>query len=360
MRDQLNRNTLAITGTPSLVSGALTVDPDQAASFNGPTSFGSASDSTSLSITGSLSIEFFLYLSALPGVMRDVVSKSGSYAVQVNTSGNVLFVVTGPSSSVTVTSNVALSTGRWYHLVCVYNGNYSGLPQLGKATVGTTTQVIDDNNGNNKVVCKATLPETALLTSATMSLQYYDEIWPVQMRAVVYADSAGSPGQLVTMSDVVLLNQPTPQWRQATLVAFPLNPVVVPAGTYYIGFAADTQAGIPKPALAIACDSTGGNTFYTNDDVTNVDTTFGTVNFATTQVLGAYCDYTAVGRTGNEGKALIYIDGARNISATYSGGIADTANALQVCPSLAAQVDELSIWNKALSSVQIATHYTAH
>ena len=67
MRDEMNHNALAITGTPTLVSGGLTVDTDQALQFNGTTNSGSVTDSTSLSITGNLSIEFFLRFPSAPG-----------------------------------------------------------------------------------------------------------------------------------------------------------------------------------------------------------------------------------------------------------------------------------------------------
>jgi hypothetical protein len=79
MRDELNRNPLVVTGTPSLVTGALTVDTDQGLSFNGTTNSASAADSTSLSITGSLSVELFLWLSSLPGSTKDVMRKTGPF-----------------------------------------------------------------------------------------------------------------------------------------------------------------------------------------------------------------------------------------------------------------------------------------
>ena len=361
MQDQLNRNPLNVIGTPTAVAGALTVDSDPALSFDGPTSYASADDSTSLSITGSLSIECFLRLAAYPGSLQSVVVKGNSYGVKIDTTGHVVFTVVNGAASVTLTSNVALQTDHWYHLVCVYNGNYSGVARFGKTTPGSTTFNVEDDAGNNKAVGKFTLAESALLTSATFSLQYFDEIWPVQMRAVVYSDLAGIPDQLVTSSDVVLLNSPTPQWRVLTPVSFPLIPVAVPTGDYHIGYVADTQAGpLNKSVLDIGCDATGGTTTRRSDSVSGVSNPFGFAANTTTQTMAAYCDYTAISRTGKEGKALIYIDGALNVSAPYSGGIADTSNALQVCPALTAQVDELSIWNKALTGVQIATHYTAH
>lgn len=357
----MNHNALAVTGTPTLTTGALTVDTDQALAFNGTTNSASATDSTSLSITGSMSIELFVYLSSLPGSTKDIVRKTGSYAVQVNSSGNVLFVVTGPSSNVTVTSNVTLSTGRWYHLVCVYNGNYSGTPRFGLTSTGSSTLTIDDDTGSNTGVTQATLSEQGILTSVSMALQYFDEIWPVSMNAVVYSDTSSLPGALVTQSPVSTLNVPTPAHRVPTWVTFPLEPVLVPAGTYYLGYQSDTIAGtLNKLALKIGMNPTGGLTALKNAAVGSPPNPFGTAASSTANVISAYCDYSPTSRSGDEGKAIIYINGAKNVSAAYAGGIADTANSLDVCPALAASVDEISIWDKALSPVQIATHYTAH
>jgi hypothetical protein len=152
-----------------------------------------------------------------------------------------------------------------------------------------------------------------------------------------------------------------PQWRTWTWVNFPLTPAVVPAGTYHIGYVADTVAGaLNKAPLVVGRDTSGGLVSQRPDSVSGPSDPFGDVLASNTGTLAAYCDYTAIARTGFEGKIVMYIDGARNTSTAYTAGIADTANALEVCPSLAAQVDELSIWNKPLSSVQVATHYTAH
>src|SRR5262245_26451052 len=168
----MNANPLTASGTGTLVAGPLTVDTNSALSLSGPGSFFSAADSTSLSITSSMSIELFLYLDSLPGATRDVVRKTSSYAVQVNTSGQVLFVLSNSPSGITLTSNMSLTTGRWYHIVCVYNGNYAGVQRFGKATLGATSTIIDDDNGNNKGVGAFTLLEPALLNTLNLSLQY--------------------------------------------------------------------------------------------------------------------------------------------------------------------------------------------
>jgi hypothetical protein len=180
------------------------------------------------------------------------------------------------------------------------------------------------------------------------------------MRAVVYADVAGAPGALVTSSPVQTLNPPSPQWRNWTWVTFPLTPAVVPAGSYHIGYIADTVAGISKAPLVVGRISTGGVTSRRNDSVSSPSDPFGTVTSSNADLLAVYLDYTAVGRTGNEAKALLYINGVRVASSVYSAGAADNANPFEIASNVAMHVDEVSVWNKALSPVQIANHYTAH
>lgn len=358
MIDQRNQNPLTVTGTPTLVTGGLTVDTNQALQFNGTTNSAAVTDSASLSITNSLSVELFVRVTALPGTTKDIVRKTGSYAVQMDSSGHILFALNG---SVIATSSVTLTTNRWYHVVCVYNNEYAGPQQFGKWTAGSQQTQVDDDNGQNKAVGKFTLAEAALLDDVNVSLQYNDEIWPVQMNAVVYADNAGAPAALVTQSGVAELNPPNPQWRTPTWVNFPLTRVVAPAGSYHIGFIADTQSGpLPKAPLTVGSEATGGTTSRRADSVGSPSNPFGTVTSSSGIEMAVYCTYTAIARSGSEGSAVIYVDGAQVASSAYNLGIADTSNALEICPALAALVDEVSIWNRPLTDVQVATHYTAH
>lgn len=357
----MNSNSLTVTGSPTLVAGALTLDTDQALSFSGPTSYAQAVDSTSLSITNSLSLEFFVKLTSYPGSTQTLVGKAGSYVVQITNAGILQFVLTGPSVTTTLSANSALSTGTWHHVVCVFNNNYAGTPRFGKSSNGSIQVQVDDDNGNPNGVTRASMVEQGLLSAVSVSLQYVDEVWPVQMCGVVYADSGGLPGALVTRSDIRLLDAPTPQWNSPTWITFPVEPVVVPAGTYHIGYVADTQAGsLGKSVLTAGAEATGGFTSYRKDSPSSPSSPFGAPVIITENVLAAYCDYTPTSRSGLEGKALIYINGALNVSTLRTDTITDTANALQVSPNMAAQIDEVSIWNKPLTGVQIATHYTAH
>jgi len=362
MRDEMNRNALTVTGTPVLTTGALTADTDQALTFNGTTNSASAADSTSLSMTGSVSVELFLYLASIPGSTKDIVRKTGSYLVSVDSNGRVLFTLVTSAGTTSLLSNTTLLTNQWYHIVCVYNNNYAGVQRFGNSTIGATTDSVDDAEGaHNCTVTQTALLEQGILNSVSMSLQYNDEIWPVNMQAVVYSDLAGFPDALVTQSEVLTLNAPYPAWRSPTWVNFPLTTVTVPAGTYWLGFIADTLAGpFPKLVLRIGANLTGGFSDYRSSSVGSPNNPFGSPIQTNSYALSAYCDYTATQRTGNEGKALIYINGAKNVSTSATGAIVDTANSLDVCPTVAASIDEVSIWDKPLTNVQIATHYTAH
>ena len=360
MQDQLNRNPLNVTGTPTLVSGALTVDTNQAVSLSGPTHFFQATDSPSLSPTSSMSVECFVKVAAYPGGSGGIVGKNSAYGLSMDAAGHVLFSINSGVTSLAVTSTVVLSLNTWYHLVGVYNGNYAGTPRFGEAAQGTTSAQVEDDNTNNKAVGKFALLETGLLTNVSILLQYIDEIWPVQMRAVVYSDNAGEPDALVTSSPIQVLNPPNPAWRVWTWVNFPLAPAVVPAGAYHVGYIADTIAGISKSPLVVSRDTVGGIASRRPDSISSPSDPFDSVSVSNTDNLSINCNYTPVGRTGNEGKVLLYINGSRNVSGVYSAGVADNANAVQVASNMAAQVDEVSIWDKALTPVQIATHYTAH
>src|SRR3990167_4357715 len=352
MIDVMNRNPLTITGTPSLVTGALTVDTDQALQFNGTTNSGSVTDSPSLSITSSMSLECFVKFAALPGSTKDLVAKASSYSLQLNSAGKLLWKLDNGASTVTVTSTATLSTNTWYHVICVYNDNYAGTEQFGEANHGASQTALTTNT---KRVGLFTLPEPALLDNVYLSLKYVDEIYAVEMRAIVYSDSAGSPDALVAQSDSVAIYDQS-IWRNPTFVPFPLA-AMVPAGDYWLGVISGEKSG----KLWITEDTSGGTRASGSDTFSDgASDPFGTPSGTGSELVSAYATYSATSRTGLEGKAIIYINGALDNSSAYTGDIADNANAVSICPSFAASVDDISIWDRALSTVEAATHYTAH
>lgn len=356
MLDQMNRNPMTVSGSPPLVDGLLTIDTDQALQFDGSTDSASAADSPSLSITGSLSLELLIELPSIPGSTKTIYAKAGSYTIQVNSSGKLLFKVENGASSVTVTSVATLLANVPYLVGCVYNEGYSGTEQFGQASHGADSarQAVNDDT---KYVTSFELPETALLNTVYLSLNYPDEVHAVDVIALVYADEAGAPGALVAQSAPQNINDES-LWRNPTFVAFPVA-AVVPAGTYWLGFMGLDP--YPGAGLYVTGASSGGTTKSGADTFSDgAEDPFGTVAGTTADLLSVYATYSAVGRTGLEGKAAIYLNGAVDQSAAYTDGIADTANAFQHATTDAAVIaDELSIWDRALTAVEFANHYRA-
>lgn len=360
MQDVMRRNPLVITGTPTLLTpGALSIDTNPALRFNGSTNSGAAADSTSLSFTGSCTFEFLLRVSSLPGTTKTIIRKTNSFSVQLNSTGKIIFNCINGGSSVAVTSLGSIGTNTWYLITCVLNQEYNGAQQFGKTSSSGTFMSLDDDNGNNKVVSKFTLPEAAILNQITAKLQYFDEIWHVDCCAVVYADNGTAPSGLVAASAVQDLYSPPVNWRADSDVVFPLQPVLVPAGDYNLGLITDTVAGIPKVAIRIPIDTTGGDLVKRPGQVTSPEDPFGSPVVSNDDVMAIYCDYTAVGRTGLEGKAMVYINDILDNSAAYTSGIADTASSFEVMPDLAGDIDEGLVWDRPLTPLEISEHQMA-
>lgn len=358
----MNRNPMTVTGTPTLVAGGLTIDTDQGLQWNGTNNSASAADSVSLSVTGSMSLEMLVKFAAFPGSTKKVFGKDSSYQLQVNTSGKLLWRLDNGGSNVTVTSATTLALNTWYHVIGVYNGNYAGVAQFGDSTIGTsTTGILGDyfhgspSGSNNKMATKFPLLERALFTSIVMDcVRSPDTTLNETVRAHIYSGTTAATATKVAESADVLLSTPTLPAR--AWVTFPIEGVGEP-GDYWLGPA----GGETSQEFSIGCETSGGSSAYANDLLSDgLSTVFGTPGTTDAKVLAAYVNYTPIARTGLEGKALLYINGSLDASSAYTSGIADNANALEVAPSVAVFTDERSVWGRALSPVEIATHYTAH
>jgi hypothetical protein len=295
---------------------------------------------------------------SIPGSTKTVIGKAGSYVLEINSAGKLLWTLTGPSTSVTVTSTATIVPGFYYQIVGVYNGDYTGATVFGYQTQGSLqTPILGDfyqgspTGANNLTVGKYTILEKGQLTSVVMDIQrVFDTTLDEKLRAVVYADSGGAPGRKLGESDEQTLTSAARAWY-----TFPVD-VAVPAGPVWLGFIAGESSG----QFQIGYESTGGNHAYKNDSYSGGSADpFGSPAGTDALKLSIYANYTATGRTGAEGKALIYLNGQQDNSSSYTGGIADTANAISFAPSVAVTLDEPSIWNKKLTPVQIATHYAA-
>lgn len=382
MIDQTHQNPGAMTGTPALVAGALREDTNQALQFNGTTNSMSVPDSASASLAvadgapGGLALQCWLKFASFPGSTQTVIGKAGSYELKVTSAGKLTWTLTNGAQSVTVTSATTLSTGQWYQVVGVYNGDYTGATVFGKQTTGAAQELVSGDydatsatGHNNLNVSKETLLEKGRITSIVMDMQKRPSTsqnsW---VAAVAYADSGGVPGAKIAQS--------IPRWLShhdigmaRQWITFDINGIAYP-GSVWLGYV----GGQSSQRWNIGLDTSGGTRKWRNAAVTDSSVShygtgfpltgetpdpFGTVVSGDSQRLAIYANYAAMARTGDEGFALLYLNGVLDASSAYTRGIADTANALLFASSVAVSIDEPSIWNKKLTPVEVARHYSA-
>jgi hypothetical protein len=362
-----------MTGTPALVSSLYLSDSNQALSFDGSTNSMSVPDSASDSlavVVGGAAMEGFFNLPAIPGTTKTITGKTGSYVLQVNSAGKLLWTFTNGASTITVTSATTIQPNTSYHVVGVYNGSYTGAPVFGNQIQGPAPLMSmpgdyfqgSSTGANNLWVSKENILEKGQITSVVMDLKRVQDTTNNEwVAAVVYRDSAGVPGIKAGQSDPIQLSNVSVVGRQ--WVSFPVN-AVIPAGVCWLGFVAGSESG----QFAVGTETSGGQRVRRNapvSDTSNFQLTgdapdpFGSYTGSDTGRLSIYANYTPIARTGDEGKALLYLNGVLDASMSYAAGIGDTANALSFAPSVAVKLDDWSIWNKALTPVQVATHYAA-
>lgn len=316
-------------------------------------------------------MEGWFRITSLPGATQTILGKAGSYELKVTSAGKLQWILTNGANSVTVTSTATIAANTWYHFAGVYNGDYTGTPQFGYTSQGSvqfamfgdyykgvpTVSTIYNLRAN-----QWTAPEKGVLTGVVMDLQRGgDAALGEWVRAVVYADDAGSPGAKIAQSaDQRIVGVPYPrQW-----ITFPLSGPI-----YNLPYWLAWEGGESNQIAGIGYETTGGVEKFRRDErgsdssdshpVGDSIDPFGTVAGTGTNKYSMYATYTPTGRTGDEGKAVIYLNGQLDNSSAYTNGIADTVNNLTHPAGVAVDLDDWAIFNKKLTAVQIATHFAA-
>lgn len=153
--DIVGSNNGTVNGTVTRgVTGAL-ADGDTAMTFDGSTGWISAAAAGTFNFTGtsSFTIECWVKVSSLPGaglfprivhkVANDGAGKNG-WLVSIGASddpnpGKILFERWVSGTQYQALSNVALTTGVWHHVVCVYNGTTMTVYLDGTAGTGVSS-----------------------------------------------------------------------------------------------------------------------------------------------------------------------------------------------------------------------------
>lgn len=389
MRDLILQNPATVNGNPTLVDGALT-DGNQALSLNGTTQTVTVADSVSdslavaASVSGGMAVECFVKLAAYPTVTGAIITKPGSYALTVDPAGKAQFILgsaDGLVPTLVVTSNTTLALNTWHHIVGVYNGDYTGPTVFGRNTPGTSgTGVLGDyragalTGSNNLQVSRFQAQEQGALTSLVMRLSIESSApYSQDIAAVIYEDDAGSPGDKVGQSAGQLLAPTTlggsiPLTNQGSIWwEFPVEAAVY-AGFYWLGFAGGALHTSNTTVLVCGANATGGTRRGRNSVVSASDSgpasqevadPFGTPTLSDSLNLDVYANYTATGRKGDEGRANLYINGRLDQFATHTHGVADSTDPITMASGLALQLDEVSIWDRKLSAVEVAAHYAS-
>lgn len=127
------------TTTTNVVSTAGYIE--SAGTYNGTTSKQLIPNASSIDSLGRVDIntgkqftmEFFVYVTALPGSLSAVISKNkgtdgtqGGWSLMLNSVGNMYFRAENTSSGLQTHENTVLTTNTWHHIICVGQGGNNG------------------------------------------------------------------------------------------------------------------------------------------------------------------------------------------------------------------------------------------
>ena len=381
MDDLERQNFASVAGSVSLVtspfgSGGSALSFGTSGSWTVPDSL-SSSLAAGDGVVGGAALEGWFRVPSFPAGTATILGKAASYELKITPGQRLQWVLTNGGATATVVSVGTIASGTWYHVAGVYNGDYTGVTQFGGTTAGAVVSGIpgDYFHGspvvvNNMQICKCTAPEKGVLNGVVMDLQMVGDASLAQyVRAVVYEDLGGVPGALLAESVDQRLGTGVKGVAggargERAWITFPLTCSLFP-GSYWLGFMGGESNGI----CGIGYFTSGGIRDYKYDDhgydandaspTSGAPDPFGALAGADAAKLSAYGTYTATGRTGAEGQALLYINGRQDATVPYAHGIADTANNLQHPTGLAVDLADWAIYNKKLTAIQVATHYGA-
>jgi hypothetical protein len=200
-----------VPGQSTLFGGALR--------FNGLSNYVSVPDSLSLEITGSITVEGWIYLTSfsqqatIAGKWKDINNTNlRGYLLTVNTDGRPRFYVSTTGGNYPNASGPALSLNTWYHLAGTYDGTnikvYEGtipstLSQTGSIFNNSQPLLIGANDGwggSNRKYTNGAIDEVRVWNGVLDSTQLDDMLPPVITVDGVSNTSLFTLGQSVTAS----------------------------------------------------------------------------------------------------------------------------------------------------------------
>ncbi len=385
LSDENATNVGTLVGSPSLTTGFLPNDSDQATVFDGTTDNAYVADSPTLTPT-QFSLKAIAKVSSYPAATRTMVGKSGSYAMELTATGRAQFSVKNDTTVTTVTSGTALSTGTAHFLTGTYDGADASLYVDG---------VLDQASAHTAGVGSSPNPFRFASSQATVSpaFQSAQTVSGSGTAVTVTAPASIAAGDFLTAqvatSTTGTVSSITNEWNL-------LNQVNLGSGA--ITRVYGRVAGTAEPASYSWVFASSGNyaagvaRFTGVDPQTPVSCSFGTVDVPTVISTGSHLPNNAnnkiLGFFAVHGASVTFtedfgteryevsanrsiamtsgtqaVPAALNITATSSGGAQGTAQFVELngfgLTRTAVTLDEVSFWNQALTADEVVEQYTS-
>ncbi len=381
--DVTGTNNGTLVGSPSLTTGFLPNDTDQATVFDGSTDNAYVADSPTLSPTR-LTLNAVAKVSSYPAATRTLVSKQGSYQMELLASGKAQFTIKNDTTVTSVTSGTALATGTAFFLTGTYDGADASLYVNG----------VLDNSSGHTVGMASTGNLLRFASSQATSVPTYQSSQTASGAGTSIAVSA--PASIasgdyllahIATSSAGTISTPPTGWNLITTVTSSGGNL-----TYVYGLV----AGASEPAsytwtVAASVNYSGAISRFTGVDVqAPVSSSFGTAttgtshstgthlpNNASNMILGLFAVHSnAATFTEDSGTERYEVSSNRalamcsqtqssptsiNITATASGGAVGSAILVELngigLTRTAVTLDEVSLLNRALSADEVTQQY---
>lgn len=199
-----NENNGTLTGSPSWISGEI----GDALSFNGTSQYVTVPTASSLSQTGSLTIEAWVKLASYTN-NNEIVSKTvgngatnNTYELRTQASTGDLQFLGFDTSLKTITSSSAVPTGGWHQVAVTKNGTTATLfidgVKVGQGSVGTTTS----NTSDMKIGARDDLASGYFMNGDIDDVRLYDTTLSSAQVAGDFAAGTGGLEFAQTMPNV--------------------------------------------------------------------------------------------------------------------------------------------------------------
>jgi len=349
LRDSSGNNhvgTLSSTGTTRTTSslpGSIGFDDYAAVTFNGSSGFATLGGSGLPGTKAAVTISAWVKLNGTSGAQDFVVLTGGGNYLQVGLQGGRY--AAWPSSTATMLTGPAATTGAWHHVAYTYDGSsVDTLYVDGAATTGAFTH---DSGSTAAGYLATSNGGSQLLNGALDDVRIYSVALSAsriaQLAAGRYAGTGGTAtvtlGANTTVGGVLVLDAGNLNGNGKTMAV--TGAATVNAGTYTVGGAAQTFSGglTVNPSGALTLATSGGSVKLASAQTLTID---GTLNASSTGASIQSVSGTYTFKVGSTASATPTV----NVSGLT---VKNTSGGMQIGASTAATTTVSALDNVAFS-----------